>query len=100
MPGGCQRSGFCLAVANHNRYDEIGIVESGSVSVRKGIAEFSAFMNRAGCFWSAVRSDAARKGELLKKLEHAGFIAALVGIDFRIMTFQIAIGEGSWCTVA
>jgi hypothetical protein len=37
---------------------------------------------------------------LLEELEQTGFIAALVGINLRVMTFEIAVGESGRGTVA
>ena len=48
VPGGGQRTGFRLAVADHTRDNQIRVIECSSVGVRKGIAELPAFVNRAG----------------------------------------------------
>ena len=93
MPGGGERTGFRLAVADSDGNDEIGIVESGSVRMRDGIAQLAALVNRTGRFRRAVRADPAGKRKLLEELEQARFVAALVGINLGIVAFEIAVGQ-------
>ncbi len=93
VPGSRERTSLGLAIADYDGDDEIGIVERRSISVGKRVAKFAAFVNRAGRLWRAVRADSARKGKLLEELEHARFIAALVRINFGIVTLEITVGE-------
>src|SRR5882757_2278975 len=51
-------------------------------------------------FWRTVRTDSSRKRKLLEKSEHARFIAAFFRIDFRVVAFEIAVGQRCWCAVA
>src|ERR1700689_1566504 len=98
MPRGRERTGLSLAIADYDRDDEIRIVEGCPVSMRDGIAQLTAFMNRTGRLRRAVRADSARKRKLLEELEQAGFIPALVGINLRVVTLQITVrqrGRGS-----
>src|SRR5215831_490214 len=57
-------------------------------------------MDRTGCFWCAMAPHAAWKGKLLKKLPQAFFVLTLVGIDFRVGTFQIHRRQNTWSAVA
>ena len=48
MPARRQRPGFRLAVADDAGDDQIGIVERRAIGVRDGVAQFAAFVDRAG----------------------------------------------------
>src|SRR5580704_15863852 len=93
MPGGGKRTGFGLAVSYSDGNDEVGIVESGAVRMRDGIAQLAALVNRTGCFRRAVRADPTGKRKLLKELEQASFVTTLVGIDLGIVAFKVAVGQ-------
>ena len=45
MPARRQRSSLRLAIADNAGHDQIRIIESGSIGVRKGVAELTAFVN-------------------------------------------------------
>ena len=66
LPGGRQRTRFGLAVADDAGDDQPGIVERGAEGVAERIAEFAAFMDRAGRRRRHVARNAAGKGELLE----------------------------------
>src|ERR1700722_4230075 len=93
MPGGGKWARLGLAVSDSNSNDQVRIVESRSVRMRDGIAQVTAFVNRTGCFRSAMGADPAGKRKLPEELEQAGFVTALVGIDFGGVAFKGAIGE-------
>ena len=93
MPGGGKRTGFGLAVSYSDGNDEVRIVESRSVRMRDGIAQFAAFVNRTRRFRRAVRADSAGKRKLLEEFEQAGFVAALVGINLGVVAFEVAVGQ-------
>src|SRR5689334_23111215 len=67
VPGGRQRTGFRLAIADHNGHDQIRIVESSAIGVRHRISELAAFVDRTGCLRSAMATDPAWKRELLEQ---------------------------------
>src|SRR5260370_40684029 len=93
MPRGRKRTGLRLAITDHNRDDQIRMVERCSVGVRYGVPKFAAFVNRTGRLRCAVRAYSSGKRELLEELEHACLVAALVRINPGVMAFEIAIGE-------
>ena len=64
MPTGGESAGFRFAVANNATDDQIGIVESGAIGVCQRIAEFTAFMDRAGRFRRDVAGNPVRPGKL------------------------------------
>ena len=45
MPRGCQRPGFCFAIANHACNDEVGVIKCCAIGMGKCIAKFPAFMD-------------------------------------------------------
>ena len=99
MPGGRKRTGFGLAVADHDGDDEIRIVERRSVACEMRVAKFAAFVNRTRRLRRAVRADSSGKRELPEEFEHARFVAALVRINLRVVAFEIAVGERGGRTV-
>jgi hypothetical protein len=99
VPGSSERAGFRFTIADADGDDEIGIVEGGAVAVGEGIAEFATFVNGAGCFGSAVGTNAAGKRKLAEEFEHASFVATFVWIDFGIVALEIGIGEAGRSTV-
>ncbi len=66
VPGRREWPRFRFAVAHDTGDDQIRVVEGGAVGVRDGVAQFAAFMDRAGGFWCHVARDTTRKRELLK----------------------------------
>ena len=100
VPGSCQRARFRFAVADHRRDDQVGIVERSAAGVRKHIAEFAAFVDRAWRFGSAVAADAAGKGELLEELAQACLVFALVGVDLGVGALQVDRAQNAGSAVA
>ncbi len=93
VPGGRQRAGLGLAVADHGRHDQVGVVEGRAAGVREHVAEFAAFVDRARRFRRAVAADAAGERELLEELAQALFVLALVRVDLRVRAFQVDRAE-------
>src|SRR5437899_13069414 len=91
MPTGGERSSLGLAVAHHATSDKIGIVENRTVSMRQRIAQFTAFMDGAGCLRSVVAGYASGKRELLEQLSHAFFVSLNAGIQLGVGAFQIGV---------
>src|ERR1043166_2206282 len=82
---------FALAIANYAAGDQVRIVKDCAVGMDQGIAQLSAFMNRARCLWSGVTRDAARKRELLEELFQTFFILLNVWIEFCIGAFKVSV---------
>src|ERR1043166_1449906 len=91
MPTGRERPGLALAITNHAAGDQVRIIEDRAVGVDQGIAQLSAFMNRARCLRSGMTWDAARKRELLKELFQTFFILLNVWIEFCISAFKVSV---------
>jgi hypothetical protein len=90
VPGGGERPGLGLAVADHARHDEVGVVERRAVGVRQAVAELAAFVDRARRLRRDVRADVAGEGKLLEELLHPFLVLALVRIDLRVGAFEIS----------
>src|SRR5260370_20571038 len=88
VEGRGQRSGLRFAVSHDNGDDEIGIVEGRAESVRQAIAEFAAFMNGAGSVGRAMTADAPWEGKLFEEFLEPRLGLALIGIHFRVGSFQ------------
>jgi hypothetical protein len=99
VPTGGAGTGFGFAVANDASDDQIGIVESGAVGVKEGVAELAAFVNGAGSFGSDVTGDAVRPGELTEKALDAIGVALDVGVDFGVGAFQVSVRDDARSTV-
>src|SRR5260370_40619582 len=93
VAGRGQGSGLRVAVSHNDGDDEVGIVEGRAESMRQAIAEFPALMDGAGRVGCAMAADASWKGELFEEFLEPDFGLALVGIDFRVGSFQIAVGQ-------
>src|ERR1700682_1778042 len=61
--------------------------------MRQAIAELTAFMNGTRGVRRAMTADASRKRKLFEEFLEPRLSFALVGIDFRIRSFQIAVGQ-------
>ena len=64
MPGGRQRPGLGFAVADHDRHEQVGIVERRSERVGDAVTQLATFMDRAGRLRRAVAADAAREARI------------------------------------
>ena len=99
MPGGGERPGLRLAVADDARDDQIGIVERRAVGVRQAVAELAALVDRARRLRRDVRADVAGEGELLEELLHPLRVFALVRVDLRVGAFEIGGAQHARCAV-
>ena len=100
MPGGGERPGLGLAVADDARDDQIGVVERHAVGVREAVAELAAFVDRARRLRRDVAADVPGKGELLEELLQPFRVLALVRIDLRVGPFEIGRPEHARRAVA
>ena len=89
MPGGGERAGLGLAVADDARDDEVGVVERRAVGVRQAIAELAPLVDRARRLRRDMRADVPGEGELLEELLHPLVVLALIRIDLRVRAFEI-----------
>ena len=100
VPGGGQRPGFGLAVADHHGHDQIGIVEGGAKRMRDAVAELAAFVNRPRRFGRAVTADAAGKGKLHEEALQAAQVLAAIRVHVAVRTFEVHRPEHAGRAVA
>jgi hypothetical protein len=93
LPGGRQRAGFRLAVADDAGDDQVGIVERGAEGMAERIAELAALVDRARRRRRDMAGNAAGKRELLEQLFQAGFVLRDVRIDLAPGAFEIDIAD-------
>src|SRR5215471_17634278 len=74
VPTGGERAGLSFAVADHTRDEQIGVVESGAISVSQGVTEFAALMNRAGRFRGSMAGNAPWEGKLSEQTFHSRLV--------------------------
>src|SRR5258705_13397183 len=100
MPTRGQRPAFGFAISDHATYDQIGVIESSSISVRDGIPEFSAFMNRSRSFRRNVAGNSTGKRELLEEMQQAFRVLRDVRIHFAVGAFEIGICHQAGATMS
>jgi hypothetical protein len=83
VPGGGQRPGLRLAVADHARRDEVRVVERGAVRVRQAVAQLPTLVNGPGGLRRDVAGHPAGEGELAEQPGHAGLVVADVRVHLR-----------------
>ena len=91
VPGGCQRTGFCLAIAYHAGCNQVRIVKHRAKGMRQRIAQFAAFVDGTGGFGCNMAGNAAREGELLEQPLHALDIPAHIGINLAVGALQVRL---------
>src|ERR1044072_1842052 len=57
------------------------------------VTQLAAFVDRAGCFRSAMTANPSGKGKLLEELAQPFHVLALIRIDFRVTHFQVCVCE-------
>ena len=91
LPGGGQRAGLRLAVADNSRRDQAGIVKHSAEGVGDGIAKLAALVDGSGRLRRAVAGHAARERELLEHLLHAVDVLADVRVDLAVAALKVGI---------
>ena len=93
MPARRERAGLGLAVADDAGDEEIRVVERRAEGVRQGVAELTAFVDRAGCLRCDVRRDPARERELAEERAEACFVLRDMGVELRVGALEIRVGD-------
>ena len=78
-----------LAVSDHHRDEEVGVVERRAEGVGQAVAELAPLVNRSRRLRRAVAADPAREGELPEELAHPLLVLALVGVDLGVGALQV-----------
>ncbi len=61
VPTGSERASLGFAIANDTANQQVRIVERGTIGVGNRVAEFAAFVDRAGRLWRNMAGDSAGK---------------------------------------
>ena len=93
MPRGRQRPRFRLAVADHARHGQRGIVEYRAERMAQRVAELAALVNRSRSIRRGVARDAAGKGELREQALEARLILAHVRVNLAVRTLEIGAAD-------
>ena len=93
MPGGGQRPGLGLAVADDARNDQVRVVERGPVGVRDRIAELSTLVDRPGRLRCRVAGNSIRKRELLEQLLHPLGVLGDVRIELAVGPLEVGMSN-------
>src|ERR1039457_87515 len=100
MPCRGQRSGFCLAVADHAGGDEIGIVEYRAERMAERITQLAALVDRAGTLRRCVAGDSSGKRKLNEEPAKPSLILADVGIDLAVGALEVSVAHDGRATVS
>ena len=93
MPARRERTGLGLAVADHARNRQVGVVEGGAEGMREGVAELAPLVDRAGRLGRGVARDAARERELAEEALQPGLVAADLGEQLAVGALEVGVGD-------
>ena len=100
VPGGGQRSGLGLPVADDADGQQTGVVERRAVRVRQGIAQLTALVDGAGGLRGDMAGHPAGEGELPEEPGHARRVPAHVRVDVGVTAVQPGPGQHGGPAVA
>src|SRR5262245_17827984 len=95
VPGSSEWPRFRLAITDHGRDDQVGIVKCCAEGVRQCISEFTAFVDRPRRLRRHVAWNPAWKGELLEQALHPFFIRRNVWINLAVGSLKVRIGHNA-----
>src|ERR1700683_370884 len=91
FPSPFERTGFRLAVTDHARYDQIGIVKRGAERVDERVAEFAAFVDRTRHVRTGMTRHSARRRELSKQQTHPLGVLGNERINLRVRSLEVSM---------
>ena len=100
MPARGQRAGFRFTITHNATREQIRIVKHSAVSVGKGVAQFSAFVDGAGCLGCDVAGNTPWKRELSEKSLQALFVLGNMCVELAIGALEIGVGHDPGTTMA
>src|SRR5215468_8272308 len=89
VPRSSQRTCLGFTIPDHCRDDQIWIVKGGAARVRQNVTQLATFVDRAGCFGSAVTADTAGKRKLFEEPRQAVNVLAFLWINLRVGSFNV-----------
>ena len=100
LPSAFERRGFRLAIADHARDNQVGIVERRAERMHQRIAELAAFVDRAGHVRTRMTRHSARRRELAEQQAHALTVFGDVRINLGVRPFEISVRHDRRAAVA
>ena len=100
MPRRRERAGLRFTIAHHTSDDQIRVVEHGAEGVAERVAELPAFVDRSWALRGCMTGNSARKRELRKEPLEPALIAADVGIDLAVGSFEVRVTHDCRAAVA
>ena len=93
VPTGGECAGLRFTVANNAGHQQVGVVESGAVSVHQGVAQFAAFIDGAWRLRRDMAGNAAGEGKLGEQAFQALLVLRNVRIHLAVAAFQRGVGH-------
>ena len=100
MPARGERPRLGLPVTDDAGDDQVRIIESRAMRVRKRIAEFAAFVDRAWRLGRHMARNSAGKRKLGEEALHALLVPGNIRIDFAVGPLEIGVGDDPRAPVA
>ncbi len=93
VPGGGERAGLRLAVADHTGDEQVRIVEGRAVRVSERVAELTALVDRAGRLRRDMTRHSAGERELPEQLPHARGVTGDVRVGLAVAALEPGVGQ-------
>jgi hypothetical protein len=100
VPGGGERAGLGLAVADDAADEQVGVVECGPVGMGERVAELAALVDRARRLGRDVRGDPARERELPEEPSQAVRVPGDVRVDLGVGALEVGVRDRRRAAVA
>ena len=100
LPRALERTRLRLAVADHARHQEVGVVEGRPERVSERIAQLPALVDGARGGHAHVAGDAAGRRELANEPAQAGLIRGYVRVELRVGALEVDVGDERRSAVA
>ena len=100
LPSALERPSFRLAVADHARDDQLGIIERRAERMHQRVAQLAAFVDRAGNVRARMTRHAARRRELAEQQPHALGVLGNPRIDLGVSALEISVRHDRRTAVA
>src|SRR5436305_3547379 len=93
MPGGGERAALGFAVTDDAGDQQVRVVEGRSESMREGVSELAAFVDRARHIRRTVTRNTAGKRKLLEQPLESGRVLRDVRIHLGVAALEISVGH-------
>src|ERR1035437_8094927 len=100
VPTRGERSGFGFAITDHATNDQVRVVECGAVSVRQGVPELAALVDRAGRLGCHMAGNPPWEGELSEQAAQALGVEGDIRVDLTVGPLEVRVGNDTRPAVA